>query len=110
MYLVCTRCVEEAEEGKLDLAKASFFFAKYYPNTGWYIRGGKTLTRESGESIDFVDAIDAWFDEHKHGGMYGEYIYPVFESAFGDSLTDAKRAVLDAVTKVYSNLGQDKAE
>lgn len=109
MYLICTHCVEDAREGELDIDKVTFYFAKYSPTSGWYIRGGKILTRESGEQIEFVDALDIWFDAHKHGGMYGEYIYTVFQDVVGGDFAKDTRAVLDAVTKVYSNLGQDRA-
>lgn len=101
MFLVCTRCAMDED---VPLEKCCFFLAKYYPTTGWYVRGGKTLKREDGDEIDFVDAADTFFGEHKHGGMYGEYMLPVFEDVIHSRDVGAKRDVLAAV-----QIGIDRA-
>lgn len=95
MYLLCTLC---AQDDHTPLEDCLFFLAKYYPNTGWYIRGGKTLQQEDGTAVEFVDVADAFFDRHKHGGMYGEYMLPVFEDLI-DPTQRAKREIISVVQK-----------
>ena len=96
MYLLCTYCVDQAEDGQLDLAAATHFLAKYYPSTGWYTN-------------EHTTGLDEWFGRHQHGGMYGEYIYTVFEDVFGRQ-EQTKREILDRVVAVLSNIGQDRGE
>lgn len=107
MYLCCTHCAENADVPYRD--NFVFFLAKYYPTTGWYIRGGEELKAKDGTAVTFVNAVNQWFTEHQHGGMYGEYIYTIFESVLGDPVTTEKRQILAGVHAAMQNVGKDKA-
>jgi hypothetical protein len=86
MYLVCRRC---AEEEATTFEECVLFLAKYYPTTGWYLRASPSL----------VEAVDAWFDLHIHGDMYGEFITLLYEGQISEVAHD-KREILNALADV----------
>lgn len=104
MYFACLLCLQK-EETKLE--DCILYIAKYYPNTGWYLR-----------SEEAHEWIDKWFDEHKHapkvsreGGrpltweqaMYGAYITLIYEDQLQDPMTKDKRAVVEAIFKAQQS-------
>jgi hypothetical protein len=96
MYLICVPCMVK-EDTKIEDCRLRI--AKYYPSTGWYDPKGE-LDKD----------LSSFFENHKHGTMFGEDFKIVYESVFG-GFHKQKRGLLEAlsahVTKVQEGKGND---
>ena len=81
LFLVCRHCVDAPE---ISVENCVFFFAKYYPQTGWYTVG-----------TDLQSALDAWFADHVHGTLMGQFV-TMFQSDF-DPASRSKKEILTTI-------------
>lgn len=88
LYLCCTICAQREETLFED---CMYLLAKYYPTQGW---ASRTIARG-----DLDADLDAWFDKHRHGGLFGEYIFTIYEGLF-DPAARAKHELLAGVQHV----------
>jgi hypothetical protein len=86
--MLCLKCLND-EDAKLEDCR--FYFAKYYPSTGWYLVGENEEERA-------VTGFTEFFEKHKHETLYGDYLTVMSESLMPkDSLEGQKRGVFEAV-------------
>lgn len=88
LYLACTYCIhnpDTTQEGCL------FYFAKYYPSTGWYTTA----------PADFQKKLDEWFDQHKHGTLHGQFV-----TLFGTDINPMMRSAAEVLKMVGSYLAR----
>ena len=86
MYLLCTKCMDDALEDDLDTDKAMLYLGKYYPSSGWYNTNPKMMGRK----------FDRFMAQHKHGGMTGRYFAIVFDGWF-DEMAKTRDGVMNAL-------------
>ena len=92
VYLVCDIC--GADEGT-SFTDCAFYFAKYYPSSGWYTSGQGS--REDGAT--FSEQLDTWLDMHKLPDMLGQFLRLMYEGDF-DARAVAKQSMLNAMARI----------
>ncbi len=90
LCLACTHCLHDP---KTALADCVFYFAKYYPSTGWY-----TMAK-----VNFQEELDAWFDLHVHGTLLGQFV-TLFQSQI-DPTAQSKVEILERLATCLAAAG-----